>query len=302
MSGKHVFITGGTGFIGQALCDWLDKQGYRITVFSRQSEDKVRELCGPRVKAIGKLGDLHHIGAIDAIINLAGENIASRRWTDLRKAELRASRIAFTRDLCRHIGNLTHKPAVMISGSAIGYYGDSGNTELTEICMPGHDFAAQLCADWEHAAREAERQRIRVCLLRIGVVLSPKGGALARMLLPFKLGLGGIIGDGKQWMSWIDREDLCRLIQFLIENPVARGPVNAVAPYPATNRAFTHTLAESLRRPTLLPVPAKLLTLALGEAATLLLGSQRVMPEHALALGFRFQHESLESAFAHYFQ
>ncbi len=301
MAGKHVFITGGTGFIGQALCEWLDRQGYRITVFSRQSEEKVRELCGPRVKAISKLSDLHHIGAIDAIVNLAGENIASRRWTEMRKSELRTSRVAFTRDLCRHLGNLTHKPGVMISGSAIGYYGSCGSTELTEDCLPGSDFAAQLCADWEHTAREAERQRIRVCLLRIGVVLSPKGGALARMLLPFKLGLGGIIGDGKQWMSWIDRDDLCRLILFLIENPVARGPINGVAPYPATNRAFTHILAETLRRPTLLPVPAKLLTLALGEAATLLLGSQRVLPENALALGFKFEYESLESAFARYF-
>lgn len=301
MTGKHVFITGGTGFIGQALCPWLDQKGYRITVLSRKNEEQVRQLCGPRVKSISKLSDMHHIGAIDAIINLAGESIASRRWSELRKSELRTSRIALTRDLCRYVTRLTHTPAVMISGSAIGYYGDAGSTELTESSPPGSDFAAHLCADWEHAAREAERQRIRVCLLRTGVVLSPKGGALARMLLPFRMGMGGIVGDGKQWMSWIDRDDLCRLIGFLLENPMARGPVNAVAPYPATNRAFTHVLAEALHRPTLMPVPAKLLKLAMGESASLLLGSQRVMPDHALALGFKFQHESLESAFSSYF-
>lgn len=302
MTGKHVFITGGTGFIGQALCPWLDQQGYRITVLSRQSEEHVRRLCGPRVKSISKLSDLHHIGAIDAIINLAGENIAAKRWTEIRKAELRVSRVALTRDLCRYVARLTHIPAVMISGSAIGYYGDNGSHELTEANPPGDDFAAHLCADWEHAARELERQRVRVCLLRTGVVLAPEGGALARLLLPFRMGLGGIIGDGKQWMSWIDRDDLCRLIGFLLENPMARGPVNAVAPYPATNRAFTHILAETLHRPTLLPIPAKLMMLLMGESASLILGSQRVIPDHALALGFKFQHESLESAFSTYFR
>lgn len=301
MTEKHVFITGGTGFVGQALCPWLDQQGYRITVLSRQSEERVKQRCGPRVKSISKLSDIHHIGAIDAIINLAGESIAAKRWSDLRKAELRASRISLTRELCRYVARLTHMPSVMISGSAIGYYGDAGNNELPEGSLSGRDFAAQLCVDWEHAAREVERHRIRVCLLRTGVVLSPEGGALARMLIPFRLGLGGIIGDGKQWMSWIDRHDLCRLIGFLMENPMASGPINAVAPYPATNRAFTHILAEALHRPTLFPVPAKLLTLLMGEAASLILGSQRVVPDHALALGFKFEHESLESAFASYF-
>lgn len=301
MADKHVFITGGTGFIGTALCALLDKQGYRITVLSRKNEEQVRRLCGPRVKSISRLSDLHHIGAIDAIVNLAGEGIADKRWTEMRKAELRLSRVSLTRELCRYVARLTHMPSVMISGSAIGYYGNAGATELTENCPPGEDFAAQLCADWEHAARDVERLRIRLCQLRIGLVLSPEGGALAKMLLPFRLGLGGIIGDGKQWMSWIDRQDLCRLIVFLIETPLARGPVNAVAPYPATNRAFTHLLAETLHRPTLLPVPSKLLTLAMGEGASLVLGSQRVLPDHALVLGFRYEHESLESAFTAYF-
>lgn len=302
MTEKHIFITGGTGFVGQALCPWLDQQGYRVTVFSRQHEDQVRRLCGQRVKTIGKLKELHHIGAIDAIVNLAGESIADKRWSELRKAELRASRISLTRELCRYVSRLTHLPDIIISGSAIGYYGDAGNNELHEDMPAGDDFAAHLCADWEDAARAAEREGIRVCLLRTGLVLDPTGGALRRLLLPFRFGLGGIIGDGKQWVSWIDRGDLCRLIGFLIENPIAHGPFNAVAPYPATNRGLTHTLAEALHRPTLLPVPAGLLKMIMGESAAILLNSQRVVPDKALTLGFRFQHESLESAFSSYFK
>lgn len=302
MAQKHIFVTGGTGFIGQALCQWLDQQGYRVTVFSRRGEDHVQRVCGHRIKAVSKLSDMHHIGAIDAIVNLAGEGIAKKRWSELRKAELRASRISLTRELCKCITKLTHKPNILISGSAIGYYGDTGNNELHEDMPPGVDFAANLCSNWEDAAREAEKQGVRVCTLRIGVVLDPDGGALKRMLLPFKFGLGGIIGDGKQWMSWIDRGDLCRLIGFLIENPIARGAINAVAPYPATNRAYTHILAEALHRPTLLPVPAKVIRMLLGEASSLVLGSQRVVPDRALALGFKYQHESLESAFSTYFK
>ncbi|CBL44506.1 conserved hypothetical protein [gamma proteobacterium HdN1] len=298
MADKHIFITGGTGFIGQALCAWLHERGYRVTVLSRKKEEQVRQLCGPQVRSISKLSELHHIGAIDAVVNLAGESMLSGRWTELRKTELRMSRISLTRELCHYLAKLTHKPSVLISGSAIGYYGNAGAEELTEESPPGMDFASQLCADWEHAAREAELLRIRVCAIRIGIVLSPEGGMLSRIIMPFRLGLGGIIGDGRQWMSWIERHDLCRLITFLIETPRAQGPVNAVAPYPATNRAFTHLLAETLRRPTLLPIPAKLLALILGEAASLVLGSQHVIPEKAMALGFRFQHESLESAFS----
>jgi uncharacterized protein (TIGR01777 family) len=301
MSSLHVFITGGTGFVGRALCRVLDAAGCRVTVLSRQDATTVSRLCGGSVRGIASLQELHHIGAIDAVVNLAGESIAEGRWTSRRKDVLRNSRIELTRQLSDTLSRLTHKPSVLISGSAIGFYGDCDQQEVDETSPPGDDFAAHLCRDWEAVAREAEDMGIRVCTLRIGLVLDPSGGALQKMLPAFRFGLGGMIGRGQQWMSWIDRADLCRLILFLIQTPTARGPFNATAPYPASNRTFTHALGEALRRPTLFTVPSLALKLAMGEASSLLTTGQKVMPRKAMAAGFQYRHDSLESAFASYF-
>ena len=301
MSSLHVFITGGTGFVGRALCRVLDAAGCRVTVLSRQDSAAVARVCGGNVRPIASLAELHNIGAIDAVVNLAGESIAEGRWTSRRKEILRNSRIGLTHQLCDTLSRLTHKPSVLISGSAIGFYGDCGQQDVDENSPPGDDFAAGLCKDWESAAREAESLGIRVCTVRIGLVLDPSGGALQKMLPAFRLGLGGMIGKGQQWMSWVDRGDLCRLILFLIQNPSARGPFNATAPYPANNRGFTHALGEALHRPTLFTVPSLALKVAMGEASSLLTTGQKVLPRKAAAAGFQYRHESLESAFAAYF-
>lgn len=298
---RRVLVTGGTGFIGRALCGHLLDAGWRLTVLSRQPGDRVRQLCGASADVISSLTQLTSIAPLDAVINLAGEGIADGRWTAARKQVLRDSRIALTQTLCRELTRLSHKPAVVISGSAVGYYGDGGDAELTEASPAGCDFAATLCSDWEQAVRPLEGLGIRVCRLRTGLVLHPDGGALQRLLFPAKLGLGAVIGTGRQFMAWITREDLCRLMLFLLERDAAQGAFNGVAPQPVTNRDFTVMLARALHRPAFLSVPAPLLKLGLGESASLLLASQRVVPRRAPALGFRFHHATLESALAGFF-
>ncbi|AZC20680.1 MULTISPECIES: TIGR01777 family oxidoreductase [Pseudomonas] len=291
----HILLTGGTGLIGRALCrHWL-AQGHQLSVWSRQP-DKVAALCGPQVRAVKSLQELDQ-APLDAVINLAGAPIADRPWTHKRKALLWASRITLTETLLTWIESREHKPRVLVSGSAVGWYGDGGERELAEDSPPvSEDFASQLCIAWEETAQRAEAMGVRVVLVRTGLVLSADGGFLSRLLLPFKLGLGGPIGNGRQWMPWIHIDDQIALIDFLVHQDAARGPYNACAPQPVRNREFATALGRVLRRPALLPLPAFVLRLALGELSLLLLGGQRAVPARLLEAGFTFQFTDLPAA------
>ncbi len=290
-----ILITGGTGFIGSALTRSLTEQGYEVTVLSR-NPDSVEKICGPGIKALNNLNQLKPEDTFHTIINLAGAPIFDARWSDARKQIIRDSRIGLTKQLVASMARMAVKPELLISGSAIGYYGDQGDTVLTEQSATNKDFSEQLCTDWENEAKKAEQLGVRVCLIRTGLVLAEGGGLLKRMLLPFRLGLGGRLGDGQQWMSWIHRQDWIAIARLMITDSSMQGAYNATAPNPVTNSEFARTLAHCLNRPALLPVPAWLLKILLGEMSGLVLGSQRVMPERLLALGFKFQYTDLSSA------
>ena len=291
----NILLTGGTGLIGQQLCrHWLD-QGHHLTVWSRRPE-QVGKLCGAGVRGIGQLQD-YGDGALDAVVNLAGAPIADRPWTAARRAQLWGSRITLTEHLLAWLERREQRPAVLVSGSAVGWYGDGGERELTEASRPvKEDFASQLCIAWEETAQRAEALGIRVVLLRTGLVLSAEGGFLSRLRLPFKLGLGGPIGDGRQWMPWIHIEDEIALIDFLLQRDDASGPYNACAPEPVRNREFARRLGRTLHRPAFMPLPALVLKAGLGELSTLLLGGQRARPVRALAAGFTFRFNDVQSA------
>lgn len=292
---QHILVTGGTGFIGQRLCPELIAKGYTLTVLSRQSEADVKARCG-RVDVIGQLQQIPGIPQIDAVINLAGEGIAEGRWTDKRKQELRDSRIALTREMIDQIMTRDQKPQVFVSGSAVGYYGSHGGEPLNEDAPAKDEFTHHLCADWEAEALRAGQWDARVAISRTGVVLGPDGGVLGRMLLPFKLGLGGRLGDGQQYMPWIHREDVVRALIWMLESEYASGPYNVVSPHPVRNIDFTRALGRVLKRPTLIPVPAFALRTGLGEMSTLLLDGQRAMPEKLHRAGFEFSYPELEHA------
>lgn len=291
----NTLITGGTGFIGHALIKTLTEQGHALTVLSR-SPDKVARLFGPNVKALGSLEQLGADDSFQAVVNLAGAPLLDARWTEARKQLIRSSRIGLTEQLVAAIERMAVKPELMISGSAIGYYGNRGDTVLTEQSPAHDDFPARLCADWEAAALQAERLGVRVCLIRTGLVVGEDGGFLQRMLLPFRLGLGGRLGDGRQWMSWIHRRDWIDIALAMISDTSMRGAYNATAPNPVTNAEFTRVLAQCLNRPALLPVPAWAMKLLMGEMAELVLGSQRVIPERLLAQGFKFEYADVGAA------
>jgi len=291
----NILISGGTGFIGSALCNSLVLQGHSVTVLSRQP-DKVSAICGPKVKATKSLESLPDDNTIDAIINLAGAPIADARWSLKRKKLLLNSRIVTTRQILEFIARTNHKPKVLISGSAVGYYGNQDDAILDEKSEFHNEFAHQLCAEWEHTASKATDHGVRVCLLRIGLVVGKNGGFLKRMLLPFKFGLGGRLGNGKQWMSWIHRNDLIKMVEMLLTMEDLSGVFNGTAPNPVTNNEFTKTLADTLKRFAIIPVPTFVLKLALGEMSTLLLGGQRVIPKQFLDAGFKFQYDTLQPA------
>ncbi|KAF0861735.1 TIGR01777 family oxidoreductase [Pseudomonas sp. LD120] len=291
----HILLTGGTGLIGRALCRYWQGQGHQLSVWTRRP-DQVAALCGPQVRAIKTLQELDQT-PVDAVINLAGAPIADRPWTHKRKALLWSSRITLSETLLAWLETLEHKPRVLVSGSAVGWYGDGGERELTEESPPvSEDFASQLCIAWEETALRAEALGIRVVLVRTGLVLSADGGFLSRLLLPFKLGLGGPIGNGRQWMPWIHINDQIALIDFLVHQDEARGPYNACAPNPLRNREFARSLGRVLHRPALIPLPAFFLRLALGELSLLLLGGQRAVPARLLEAGFTFQFTDLPAA------
>lgn len=286
----HVLITGGTGFIGRALSSQLFERGHTVTVLTRARSANAGPAAG--VRLIEQLSDAH---AVDAVVNLAGEPLAERRWNAERKALFRDSRIGTTEMLLSWMASLEQRPRVLVSGSAIGYYGARDDAPLSESATPGADFAATLCKDWEAAALKAQTLGLRVCLLRIGIVLGHDGGALAKMLPPFKLGVGGPMGTGAQWMSWVSRSDLVRLICWLLENDAATGAYNGTAPAPVTNREFARTLGAVLKRPAVLTTPAFVMKLGFGEMAeSLLLAGQRVLPTKAEAEGFAFRYRELE--------
>lgn len=290
----RVLISGATGLVGTALGEALASAGHSVSPLVRPGRP-----AGPgsvRWDPAGGEFDAAAAGA-EAVVHLAGESIASGRWNDRRKEALRSSRVAATRKLVAGLGRMQQKPAVLVSASAIGYYGDRGDEELTEDSPPGRDFLAGLAVEWEAEAARAEAHGIRVVLVRFGIILSPRGGALGRMLLPFRMGVGGRLGSGKQWMSWVSLPEVTAIIRHAIESPAVRGPVNAVAPHPVRNAEFTRTLGRVLGRPTILPAPAFALRLVLGEMAdALLLSSQRIFPKRLAASGYQFRHEQLEAA------
>lgn len=291
----NILLTGGTGFIGAALCRVLTADGHALTVLSRKPA-KVPLLCGDRVWGLAHLDELDADTHFDAIINLAGEGIADRRWSERRKRQLLDSRIGVTEQLIAYIGRARQKPAVLISGSAIGYYGDQGDKSLDENASAHDEFSHRLCAAWEKAALQAANHGVRVCIIRTGVVVGRGGGFLKRLLPPFKLGLGGRLGNGKQWMSWIHRDDFIAIVQLLLASPGLQGVFNGTAPNPVTNGEFTAYLAQVLHRPALLPVPAAALELLFGEMSALLLGGQKVLPARLQQAGFAFKYPLLEEA------
>lgn len=295
MSNKPILITGGTGFLGSALAFDLLNSQQSVVVFSRQA-DTVARVFGDQVQAITHIDQLPDAGRFKAIINLAGAGIFDQRWSESRKAVLRESRINLTKQLVDWIMQSKQKPEVLISGSAIGVYGDHGDEILDENTLAVSDFSQQLCADWESAALMAHSGGVRVCLIRTGLVLGQGGGLLKRMLLPFRFGLGGKLGNGQQWMSWIHLQDWLAIVKLMLEDAGMQGAYNATAPSPVTNQAFSAGLAEVLNRPMLLPMPAFLLRLLLGEMADLLLGSQRVLPQRLLKQGFQFKFSQLDPA------
>lgn len=292
----RVTITGGTGFIGRALARRLIEAGHAVSVTARQ---RPTDLDGSIAFAPWDVlsGDppLEVIRDVDAVVHLAGEPVA-QRWTAATKARIRASRVEGTRRLVSALSGLERCPAVLVAASAIGIYGDRGDAWLTEASPPGRGFLAEVAGAWERESAEAEALGVRVVRLRIGIVLGREGGALARMLPLFRMGLGGQLGSGRQWMSWIHLDDLVGLIVWALGVGALRGPVNAVAPEPVTNREFTRRLAAALGRPAWFRVPALALRLLYGEMGSVLLESQRVYPEAALRAGFTFRHAELSGA------
>ena len=290
----RILITGGSGFVGRPLCRRLHDAGHELLVVSR-SPSRAQALLpeGTEVRdSVLAFVDR----APEAIINLAGEPIADKRWSAAQKRRLIDSRLTVTRDLVTLCERLDTPPRVMISGSAMGYYGDQGDRDVTEQTPPQEEFAHRLCAEWESAALAAEPLGVRVVLLRTGLVLDAGGGTLAKLLLPFRLGLGGRLGSGRQYMPWIHREDWVSIALFLLERDDLAGPFNASAPHPVTNADFTRALAHHLHRPAVMAVPAGVLRLALGEMSRLLLTGARMRPARLEAAGFGFQYPTLDSA------
>ncbi len=295
-----IVVAGGSGFIGRPLCQALLQDQHQVTVLSR-SAAATKDLLDSRIDIIEWDGHIPEgweqtLDTADVIINLTGEAIADKRWSQDRKQVLRDSRIGTTRAIVQALSRVSTRPRTLINASAIGYYGPRDATPVTEESQSGSDFLAKLCIDWEREATQAESLGIRVIRLRTGIVLGKNGGALPRMLLPFYFFLGGPIAPGHQWMSWIHEQDVLGLIRWILANQQVHGPLNAVAPQPVTMREFCRTLGHVLRRPSWLPVPEPALRLALGELATILTTGQCVEPTVALRGGYVFKYSSIEPA------
>ncbi len=294
-----ILVTGSSGLVGTALARALARGGHTVCRLVRPQSaggEGAKEgfvvAWNPATGALGGAG----VGA-DAVVNLAGASIADGRWTTQRKELLRSSRIDTTRALVGALAKMNARPSVLVSASAIGYYGSRGDETLTEESKPGGDFLAGLAQEWEAEALKAEALGTRVVLARFGIILAREGGALPKMMLPFKIGVGGKLGSGRQWMSWVTLEDVVGILRFAIENAPVRGAINIVSPQPLQNAEFTKVLAKAMRRPALFPAPTFALRLALGEMAdALLLSSQRVLPRAIEKLGHRFLHSDLPTA------
>jgi hypothetical protein len=291
----NYLLTGGTGLIGAAICQKLQAAGHTVIVLSRQRE-KVHRRCGLSAIAITDLNEIGSHEHVDVVINLAGAPIANARWSARRKRILEQSRIDSTERLVEWLSHRQKKPAALISGSAVGWYGDQEDTPLNENSGFRDDYAHRLCDRWEQAALKAREAGVRVCIVRTGLVLAANGGLLQRLLLPFRLGLGGPIGDGTQYMPWVHLDDIANLFIFLSKQTALDGVFNGTAPGPVTNAEFTQTLAHQLHRPAVMRVPACVLKAGLGELSELLLGGQRALPENARAAGFEFHYTELETA------
>lgn len=294
----RVLVTGGSGFVGQRLCRQLMEQGHEVQVVSR-TPHKVRDRL-PNGCDIRENPQAFIDSPPDALVNLAGESIAGKRWSDEQKAKLINSRVAATQQLvalCEQLKqNEQPLPKVMVSGSAMGYYGDQGKRVVSEETMPNDEFAHRLCKQWEAAAKPIESLGVRLAILRTGLVLEAGGGSLQKMLPPFKLGLGGRFGSGEQFMPWIHRDDLVAAILFLINEESLSGAFNGSAPHPVTNATFTKTLAKQLNRPAIFPVPAFVLKAGLGEMSRLLLTGADMRPARLEAAGFSFKSPTLDKA------
>ena len=292
----RVLLTGGTGLIGRHLISRLLTLGHTVCVVTR-SPEKARQMLDARVEIWPGLQNVSTLDGVDAVVNLAGEPIADKRWTHAQKQKLCDSRWAITQRLSELIQASETPPAVLISGSATGYYGDLGEVVVTEEEPPHNEFTHKLCARWEQIASSAQSDRTRVCLLRTGVVLARNGGILGKMLPPFKLGLGGPIGNGRQYLAWIHIDDMVNGILWLLDNDL-RGPFNMVSPYPVRNEQFSHALGQALNRPAFLRVPATAIRLLMGESSVLVLGGQRALPKRLEAAGFTFRWYDLDEALA----
>ena len=295
----NVLVSGGTGFIGSRVCTALHAQGDTVFVLSR-NPTQAQTILQSAKAVYGWNPETEKLPSeatsdVKAVIHLAGETIAGR-WNPEKKRRIRDSRILSTRNLVESFAELSTKPDVLVCASAIGYYGDSGDEQFTEMSSPGTDFLAEVCQEWETEAQKADALGIRVVLVRIGLVLGLGGGLLTQVLPPFKMGVGGILGKGRQWMSWIHVDDVVGIVIHALKNEEIRGPLNATAPVPVRNVEFTKTLGRVLRRPTLFPVPTFGLRLMMGEFADFVVLSQNVLPEKTEVSGYAFRHRTLESA------
>ena len=294
----RLVITGASGFIGTALCAALLQQGHALTLLTRGAPRDAN--TGTKRWLQWTPGTLREwdvaLDGADGVINLAGEPIAKKRWTRAQRRLIERSRIDATRALVQACAKAKQPPKFLINASAVGYYGPRGDEIVTEETPPGDDFLGVVCRRWEEEAKKAEELGFRVVLPRIGVVLGPGGGALGKMAVPFRFFAGGPLGSGQQWISWIQLEDLVRLILELIHNPRAQGAINATAPNPARNKEFSRTLGKAMQRPSWAPVPGFALRLAVGEMADMLLTGQRVVPAGAEKFGFQFRYPNLQQA------
>ncbi|NHB86516.1 TIGR01777 family oxidoreductase [Photorhabdus tasmaniensis] len=292
----HILITGGTGLIGSHLVCQLLSLSHSITILSR-SPQKVYSLFSKQTECWTTLKDKTDLNDFDAVINLAGEPIANKPWTSAQKEKLCQSRWTLTEQLSKLINASQTPPEVFISGSAVGYYGDQNQAVVTEHEPPNDEFTHQLCKRWEQLALQAASDKTRVCFLRTGVVLAKNGGALKKMLPLFRLGLGGPMGSGKQYLPWIHIDDMVNAIYYLLMTPGLSGPFNITAPYPVHNDQFAATLGEVLNRPAIIRIPAFVLKLFMGEAAALVLGGQQAIPHKLEQAGFGFRYFQLKEAF-----
>ena len=293
----HILVTGGTGFLGATLCQTLAQHGHSLLMVSRSAGSRPSR-PGAQCVSWDDLERHMTLHDIDAIVHLAGEPLVGKRWTPQQKSQIRESRVLTARRLMRAMTTSTKRPKVFVSASAVGYYGPRGDESLTESSPSGEGFLAELCREWEAEVQQAETFGVRVVRVRLGLVLAPGGGVLAKMVPPFRAFIGGPLGSGRQWMSWVHRDDAIGLIEWALTDKTCPGVVNATAPNPVTMKEFCREVGRALHRPSWAPVPAFVLRLLLGEMAEMVLTGQRVLPEAAHRAGYAFRYPDLAPALA----